>query len=125
MNIPLTTIATRNRYEAATKGVEAWAILDANGVRYGALTITHKATASGHMARAFFHLYGSPMEEGKARGGGYDMTSAALADALRNAWPAMAVRDQAQLEAVTQALEYMQVDLALARAKGLRFLRCI
>jgi hypothetical protein len=81
--------SVRNRYDAATAGMEAYAIIAPDGTMAGRIIIRGRATASGRCIRAFFHLFGHPMTEGVAHGGGYDMAAAALAAAI-NKHPAAA-----------------------------------
>lgn len=111
------TLAMRKRYESVTDPLEAYAITH-NGTLAGRIVISCKATRSGHMVRAFFHLFGSPMVEGTASGGGYDMRAAALSDALGKAWPSMEVQTRASFEHVAKRLESAHVYNALPLLSG-------
>lgn len=107
----------RNRYDNATARLSVFLIM-CDKASIGRIVITGKPTASGHMYRCFFHLFGSPMVEGTAKGGGYDMATASLSDALRKAWPSMRVHERARFEQVLLKLESSSLDNALSAIGG-------
>lgn len=74
--------AIRAEFERATQDLRAW-LVQKDGetvakivVKYGGRTSPHGLTV-----RAFVHVIGLPMVRGIARGGGYDMKSAAILSA--------------------------------------------
>ena len=76
--------AIRNEFDKITADLSAWAIIDKQGeavakvfIRYGG-----RSSPNGLTVRAFVHVLGLPMVRGISRGGGYDMKSAAVADAV-------------------------------------------
>jgi len=93
----MTSPTTRKRYDNATSSISAWVILEGDDV-VGRLVTRRRATSQGHCVRAFLHLNGGPMHEGRAVGGGYDMMSTAISSALRAAWPSMSVAERAKLK---------------------------
>lgn len=125
MTTTTTILATRKRYESATEGIEALAFINHEGDVAGRLVIKSRANSGGHTVRAFLHFFGYPMVEGVANGGGYDMASAAVQDALSKAWPALAVHERARLEPMAKALESASVDSAAFKCVGVRFVRAI
>jgi hypothetical protein len=113
-----TSTTTRNRYESATAGLQAFAIVDSDGTSVGRIVIRIKATSQGHCARAFVHIFGHAMHEGKASGGGYDMNGAALESAIQASWPAWTVPVRARFSPVLGKLAGGSVDSALAAMAG-------
>ena len=74
------------QHDAAFKAVSAFAILDKDGSHVGNVSI--KFPTGGLRLWAYVHLIGLPMVRASAGGGGYDKTSAAVADAIRKIAPA-------------------------------------
>jgi hypothetical protein len=113
-----TSPTTRARYDVATQGLQAFAIINSDGTNVGRIVIRIKATSQGHCARAYVHVFGHPMHEGKASGGGYDMNGAALEDAIYAAWPAWPVHIRTRFEPVLSKLAGGSVDSSLAVMAG-------
>lgn len=110
-------LAIHKRYESVTDSLEAYTIMH-NGTLAGRIVISCKPTRSGHMVRAFLHLFGSPMVEGTARGGGYDMRAAALSAAFAKAWPKMDIQTRASFEHAAKRLESSHVCNCLPLLSG-------
>ena len=75
--------AIRTEFDRVTADDNAWAIFKGSEpvakvfIRYGG-----RSSPNGLTVRAFVHVLGLPMVRGISRGGGYDMKSAAVADAV-------------------------------------------
>jgi hypothetical protein len=63
------------QHDATFWGVSAWVIMD------GARKVAVISSKTSGAVTAYVHLFGSEMKKGRALGGGYDMTSAAIAAA--------------------------------------------
>lgn len=78
-------------FETKTQDWSAWLVLR-NGDPVAKI-VTHyggRRSPSGLTVRAFVHVLGLPMVRGTARGGGYDMRTAAIGQAVRHLpkeWP--------------------------------------
>lgn len=70
----------------AFKGVSAFAILK-KGKEVARITCKSSESAAGSSVRAFVWFLGSPMVEGRARGGGYDIEAGAVSAAASKMVP--------------------------------------
>lgn len=80
-----------DKHDAAFRNVSAFVVLGRNTDENG--DTVHVATVSlkhGGSVTAFVHWIGTEMTQGRAGGGGYDRSSAAVADAARKAIAAAA-----------------------------------
>lgn len=74
-----------DQHSTAFRDVSAWVICK-GGDRVATVAIKYggRRSPNGLTVRAYVHILGLPMVRGTARGGGYDMKSAAVYDAVRN-----------------------------------------
>lgn len=92
--------AIYREFENATRDLTAWAVMKGADcvakivVKYGGRTSPHGLTV-----RAYVHVLGVPMVRGIARGGGYDMRTASVAQACK----VIAPRDGKAVDAMTAA----------------------
>lgn len=94
--------AIRAEHDRFTADLHAWAVFKGSEhvanitVRYGGRSSPHGLTV-----RAYVHVLGLPMVRGIARGGGYDMKSAAIVGTWRM-WPKNTYQDDAHLSLSTR-----------------------
>lgn len=73
---------TYRAFEKAFRDVQAWIVAkDGKEIARIAVKTTGRSSSAGLTVRAYVHVLGCPMVRGSARGGGYDMTTAAIANA--------------------------------------------
>ena len=72
-------------FENVTRDFRAWSITK-DGEQVARIVVKYggRRSPSGLTVRAFVHVLGIPTVRGIARGGGYDMTTASIASAVRH-----------------------------------------
>lgn len=106
-----TSPATRNHYDSNVGHMSVWVILGKEEAD-GRIVVIRKPSRCGHIVRCFFHIFGSPMVEGIAKGGGYDMQSAAIIDAIGNALQHMPDDSRKLWESIAKDMESRSLDNA-------------
>lgn len=72
------TLTVVEKFSKHFSDVQAYAVLDNNHHRIA--NVTFKRTGASWVC--YVHIVGLPLQSGKASGGGYDLQSAAFADAI-------------------------------------------
>ena len=78
----------RNDYERITADLYVYSV-EKDGEHVARIVVKYggRRSPNGLTVRAFVHVLGLPMVRGIARGGGYDMKSAAIVDAVQHLKP--------------------------------------
>lgn len=77
--------SVRADYERVTRDLTVYSV-SKDGEPIARIVVKYGGRSSPHglTVRAFVHVLGLPMVRGMARGGGYDMKTAAIADAMKH-----------------------------------------